>query len=228
MGTFLTFITYIVCIIFLGRFILNAISWIKGVRHDPSIPVFTKKISPVTIAETVLDIFFFRRLFKTNKLLWVGSWAFHVSFLLVILRHMRYFMYPVPGFIVSMQDAGIYAGYMLPLSLLLILFIRITGDKARYVSLYNFFLLVLLLLTSLTGVLLKTFYSTNLVEIKAFVLGISTFSPTPLPDSMLFIIHFILLLLLVPFLPFHVITAPVITIEARRRDEGLDMVLHEE
>jgi nitrate reductase gamma subunit len=225
MGIFLTFITYIVCIIFLGRFILHAISWIQGVRHHPSIPVFTKKISPVTIAETVLDIFLFGRIFKTNKLLWVASWAFHVSFLLVVLRHMRYFIYPVPGFIISLQDAGIYAGYILPLSLLLILFIRITGGKER---LYNFFLLVLLLLTSLTGVLLKTFYRANLVDIKAFVLGITTFSPTPLPDSMLFIIHFILVLILVPFLPFHIITAPVITIEARRREEGLDMVLHEE
>jgi nitrate reductase gamma subunit len=228
MGTFITFITYIVCIIFLGRFILHAISWIQGVRHLPSIPVFAKKISPITIAETVLDIFLFRRLFKTNRLLWVASWAFHVSFLLVFLRHMRYFIYPVPGFIISLQDVGIYAGYILPLSLLLILFIRITGDKDKYVSLYNFFLLVLLLSTSLTGVLMKTFYRAKLVDIKAFIMGIMTFSPTPLPDSMLFIIHFILVLILVPFLPFHVITAPIITIEARSRDEGLNMVLHEE
>lgn len=228
MGIFLTFITYIVSIIFLGRFSLHAFSWIQGVRHHPSIPVFTKKISPVTIAETVIDIILFRRLFKTNRLLWLASWVFHVSFLLVILRHIRYFIYPVPGYIISLQDAGIYAGYILPLSLLLILFIRIKGGKERYVSLYNFFLLVLLLLTSLTGVLLKTFYRTNLVDIKAFVLGITTFSPTTLPDSMFFIIHFILFLILVSFLPFHIITAPVITVAARRREEGLDMVLHEE
>jgi nitrate reductase gamma subunit len=228
MGTFLTFLTYIVCIIFFGRFTLHAISWIQGVRHHPSTPLFTKKTSPVTIAEIVLDILLFRRLFKTNRLLWVASWVFHVSFFLVILRHMRYFIYPVPRFIISLQDTGIYAGYILPLSLLLILFIRTRRDKDRYVSLYNFFLLVLLLLTSLTGILMKTFYRTSLVDIKAFVLGITTFTPTPLPDSVLFIIHFILILFLVVILPFHIITAPVITIEARRRDEGLDMVLHEE
>jgi nitrate reductase gamma subunit len=228
MGNFFTFITYIVCIIFSGRFILHAVSWIHGVRHHPFIPVFTKKISSVTIAETILDIFLFRRLFKTNRLLWVASWAFHVSFLFVILRHMRYFIYPVPGFIISLQDAGIYAGYILPLSLLLILFIRIKGDKDRYVSLYNFFLLILLMLTSLTGVLMKTFYRTDLVDIKAFVLGITTFSPATLPESILFVIHFVLVLMLIPSLPFHIIAAPVITIEARRREEGLDMVIHEE
>jgi nitrate reductase gamma subunit len=227
MGIFIIFITYVVCIIFFGRFIFHAISWFQGVRHLPSIPVFSKKILPVTIAETILDIFLFRRLFKTNRLLWGASWAFHVSFLLVILRHMRYFIYPVPGFIISLQNAGIYAGYILPLSLVVILFIRIAGDKDRYVSLYNFFLLVLLLLTSLTGVLMKTFYRANLIDIKSFVLGITTFSPTPLPDSMLFIIHFILVLILVAFLPFHVITVPVITIEARRREDGLGLVLHE-
>jgi nitrate reductase gamma subunit len=227
MGTFLTFITYIVCIIFLVRFTLHAISWIQGARHLQYIPGFTKKMSPVTIVETILDIFLFRRLFKTNRLLWAASWVFHISFLLVILRHMRYFIYPVPGFIISFQDSGIYAGYILPLSLLLMLIIRIAVSKDRYVSLYNFFLLVLLLLTGLTGVILKTFYRADLVDIKAFVLGIMTFSPTPLPDSILFIIHFILVLLLVPFLPFHLITAPVITMEARRRDTGLDMVLHE-
>jgi hypothetical protein len=78
-----------------------------------------------------------------------------------------------------------------------------------------------------TGLLLKLFYRVSLVDAKVFSMGIAAFDPGTVPDSALFIVHFILVLILIPFLPFHLIAAPLIAMEARRRDEGLDMVLHE-
>jgi hypothetical protein len=82
-------------------------------------------------------------------------------------------------------------------------------------------------LTSLTGVLIETTFRTNLVDVKAFMLGIVAFSPAALPDSLLFIVHFCLVLILLPSLPFHLIASPVITMEARRREERLNLVIHE-
>ena len=75
--------------------------------------------------------------------------------------------------------------------------------------------------------MLKLFYRASLVDIKAFMLGIVAFNPETAPDSVLFIVHFILVLLLIPAIPFHLITAPVITIDARRREQGLNLVMHE-
>jgi hypothetical protein len=57
-------------------------------------------------------------------------------------------------------------------------------------------------------------------------MGIVAFSPSPPPDNFFFILHFSLVLLLIPYLPFHIFTAPLIAIEARRRQQGLDMVMH--
>jgi nitrate reductase gamma subunit len=174
-----------------------------------------------------LDIIFFRRLFVENKLLWIGSWTFHVSFFLVILGHLRYFIEPVPACIRVLQPLGVFAGYVLPLSLLFILVIRIASGRNKYVSYYNYFLLIMILLISLTGILLKKFYRTDLLAVKKYMLGILTFSPESLPPGLLFIIHFLLVLLLVPYLPFHFIFAPIVTMEARLRDEELKMLMYE-
>lgn len=226
MGTLLTFITYIACVVFLGRFLLHVLSWIKAVKQ-PAVEAISKKVSAGMIAEMLLDIFFFRRLVRTNKILWAASWTFHISLILVVLRHLRYFMYPVPGFVILMQTIGIAAGYVLPVSLLIILIIRATGNRDRYISFYNFFLLTMLLLTGLTGILLKLFYRTSLLDIKAFMMGIVTFHPDTVPYSLLFIVHYILVLILIPCLPFHLIAAPVITVEARKRERELGLVMHE-
>lgn len=226
MGTLLIFITYIACAVFLGRFLFHVLSWLKAVKQ-PAVEVISKKVSSGMIAEMLLDIVFFRRLIKTNKILWAASWTFHISLLLVILRHLRYFMYPVPDFVMSMQTTGIAAGYVLPVSLLIILIIRAAGNRDRYLSLYNFFLLAMLLLTGMTGILLKLFYRTGLLDIKAFMMGIVTFHPDAVPDSLLFFVHYVLVLILIPALPFHLIAAPVITVEARKRDRELGLVLHE-
>jgi nitrate reductase gamma subunit len=227
MGMLLTLTTYIACLIFLGRFISHIVSWAKAEKDPETEQAAKKKMSLRTLWNIVLDIVFFRRLYATNRMLWIASLAFHISFLLVVVRHLRYFMYPVPDFLMFIQPAGLYAGYVLPISLLLMLIIRIADGKDRYVSIYNFYLLGILLLTSLTGVLMKTIFRTNLVDAKAFMLGIITFSPAALPDSMLFMVHYILVLILLPSLPFHLIASPVTTMEARRREERLNLVIHE-
>ena len=226
MGLFLTLTTYAVCVIFLTRFIMHILSWIKA-SAEPSAGPVTRNLDSGTVIEIILDIIFFRRLYKTNKVLWLASFMFHISLFFVVIRHLRYFVYPVPALIISMQDAGIYAGYILPLSLLLILITRITVSQDRYISFYNYFLLSTLFLTGATGIMLKLFYRTGLVDVKAFMLGIVAFKPDTAPDSVLFIVHFILVLLLIPAIPFHLLTAPVITIDARRREQGLNLVMHE-
>jgi nitrate reductase gamma subunit len=205
---------------------MHILSWIKAAAEPSAGPV-TRNLNSDTVIEIILDIILFRRLYKTNKVLWLASFMFHISLFFVVVRHLRYFVYPVPALIISMQDAGIYAGYVLPISLLLLIIIRITVSKDRYVSFYNYFLLSTLFLTGVTGILLKLFYRTGLVDIKAFMLGVVSFTPETAPDSTMFIVHFLLVLLLIPAIPFHLLTAPVITIDARRREQGLKMVIHE-
>lgn len=179
-----------------------------------------------TALKTTGDIFLLTRLLKTNDVLWFGEWLFHCSFLFVVMRHLRYVMNPVPGCVVLAQPAGIIAGYLLPATLLYILAVKLAVERS-FAPLYNLFLIILLLSLSATGLLMRTAARTDIVAVKVFILGLVHFNPQPLPGSFLFVLHFILFLLLVLYLPAHVVAAPLIMLEARGREEELKQILHE-
>jgi len=230
MGTILFLIAYLVYAAFWSGIALRVCTWYRAAKQaEAAGPRKSDRlISPYAMA--ALDLCLFRRLFLSNKLLWLGSWVFHVSFLFVILRHLRYLMNPVPGCITAIQPFGVVAGYVLPASLCYLIVLRIAG-KDRYVSKYvsnrNYFLLGMLLLISITGVLMRRFYLPDLMGAKEFILGICTFTGAPVPTDRLFIIHLVLVLVLVPWLPTHFLSAPLVLIEARKREEERRMILHE-
>ncbi|HXW68016.1 MAG TPA: hypothetical protein VEJ88_00285 [Dissulfurispiraceae bacterium] len=180
-----------------------------------------------TALKTTGDIIFFTRLLKTNDVLWSGEWLFHCSFLFVVLRHLRYVMNPVPRCVILVQPAGIIAGYLLPAALLYILAVKLAAGRS-YAPLYNLFLIILLLLLSATGLLMRTAARADIVGVKVFILGLVHFNPQALPGSFLFTLHFILFLLLVLYLPTHVVAAPLIMLEAREREEELKQIMHSE
>ncbi|MEW6602477.1 MAG: hypothetical protein AB1499_16005 [Nitrospirota bacterium] len=226
MDKILTIAAYVSCAIFLVRFVWHAVSWLRAERR-PFTGAGAERLSAGSAVNALLDMIFFRRLFRTNRALWIASWAFHISLLFIALRHVWYFMDPVPEFIIFIEPAGIKAGYVLPFSLVLLLLLRAAAGRDRYVSQYNFFLIAVLFIISVTGLLMGILFQPDILDVKDFVSGILAFEPYALPDSTLFVVHFILVIVLIPFLPFHLITAPVITMEARRREDGLDMVMHE-
>ncbi len=176
---------------------------------------------------TAVDVIFFGRLLIVNPALWLGEWVFHVSFLLVLLRHLRFFLNPVPGCVWLVQTPGLIAGYILPVSLVYILVVRLLSGRERYASRSNMFLLGLVLVISSLGVAMNLLFKPNLVEVKLFILGILSFKPAAAPESVLFAIHFCLVLVLIPFLPTHIIFAPFVMMEARKREQALHLVMHE-
>jgi nitrate reductase gamma subunit len=103
----------------------------------------------------------------------------------------------------SFQEIGIWAGLIFPLALLLLIVRRFLNDRLMVISLFqDYFILLLIIGIGLTGLLLKYFIRTNLVDVKAFILGLLTLSPVSLPSSTLFLIHFCLVLLLLIYFPF--------------------------
>jgi nitrate reductase gamma subunit len=208
------------------RFLMHALVWWKAVqRSSPEAPApISVKACVLTMADAVL----FARLFRVDPALWFAEWSFHSSLLLVLLRHLRYFLDPVPMWVWSMQTPGLIAGFILPLALLLILVIRLKRRKEQYSSKLNLFLLTLVLGISLIGLLMNLWFRPNLVDVKLFVLGFLGLSPSPVPEQGLFLVHFSMVLLLLPFLPTHVFTAPFVMMEARKRQQTLQQVMHDE
>ncbi len=226
MGMLLVIIAYLVYTAFWVRLSLHTLLWLKSARRlIPYQPLSDVKPLPA-FAASVMDLFCFRRLFESNKILWLGSWSFHAAFLFVIFRHLRYFFNPVPGLIECVQPFGLVAGYILTFSLLYVVAIRLAGGT-KYVSYQNYAILGLLFLIGATGLLMRNFFKPDLIDVKNFAMGIIAFRPTAPPDNFFFIVHFSLVLLLIPYLPFHIFTAPFVTMEARRRQQQLEMVMHD-
>jgi len=176
-GLFLLLLAYMMYGAFMVRLFIHGRIWLRAtVRHDTD-PSRPPSESCDIWARTFLDVLFFRRLFTSDKILWPGSWLFHLSFLFVMLRHLRYFLEPVPDCVTAMQPFGVFAGYVLLLALASVLCIRLFSGKKRYVSYSNYFILSLILLISLSGILMRNFFRPNLLEVKSFSLGILTFSP---------------------------------------------------
>lgn len=186
------------------------------------------KASVSADVKSLSDIIFLTRLLKANEWLWLGEWLFHITFLMVMIRHLRYFIEPVPEWIMDFQTAGIGASYVFLLALVYIMAFKLFIEKKKYLSSYNFFLLTLLFLIAVSGFLMKNFIRTDIVNVKAFMTGIFSFKILEPPGSMLFSFHLITSLIFLIFLPAHIFAAPLTMIDARRRDEGLEKVLHED
>jgi len=221
------FAAVVIYLFFIVRFVWLVIIWLRASGNATAYPVFLTRVPVRVYVITVLDILFFRRIFDTSKLLWIGSWVFHVSLFFVALRHMRYFFPSVPDCLIFFQPVGLIAGYLLPLSLLYLIALRTAQKKDMYASSYNYAISGMLFFISTVGLMMRMYFRPDLLSVKQFSLGIFGLSPQPLPDSMLFLLHIGLFLLLLPFLPTHIIAAPFVNLEANRRVEELRYVIHE-
>ncbi len=199
-------LAYVAVLVFIGGFLSKVALYFQtpSPLKIPATPA--PKSSIGVVFRLIPEIFLFRSLLRggvAEKILWVGAWFFHVSFLLIILRHLRYVTYPVPDWVMSLQQIGIWAGWIFPLALLLLIVRRAMIDRLVVITYFqDYFVLILIISIGITGLLMKYFIRTNLVEVKAFILGLLTLSPTTLPDSLLFLIHFGLVMLLLIYFPF--------------------------
>ena len=227
MGIALTIAAYGAYAAFWLRFIAHLLVWLRAVRRAPADRVPAAPSRGAALLLLARDAVLFWRLLKVNPGLWVGEWVFHVSFVLVVLRHLRYFLDPVPLWVWDLQLPGLIAGYLLPFSLLFVLAIRLLTAQEKYSSPANLFLLFLLLAISALGVVMHGFVKPDLVGVKLFAVGIMTMRPAPFPEGVLFLLHYLLVLVLVLLVPTHIVAAPLVMFEARRRDLGLKRLMHD-
>ena len=170
--------------------------------------------APVTQGGVVLrmayEVVFFNSLFKSSKWTWIFGWLFHLSLLLAFIRHLRYIIAPdgMFGFLwplVSLelvQTAGKYAGYAMLIGLLGLLGRRIFVDRVRYISSPSDYLwLVLLLAIAGSGLLMSFVSPIDIVQLKAFALGLVYFDWQPLPSDPILLTHLTLVLILMVLLP---------------------------
>jgi nitrate reductase gamma subunit len=148
------------------------------------------------------EVVFFESLFKASKWTWLFGWLFHAALLLVLLRHLRYFQQPVWTPIVWVQAFGLYAGLAMVAGLAGLWARRFLVDRVRYISTPSDHLhLALLIAIGLTGLGMRFVAPTDIVAVKAFMLGLMRFDVQPLPADPVLLIHLALVALLMLVFP---------------------------
>jgi nitrate reductase gamma subunit len=144
----------------------------------------------------------FESLFKSNKWTWICGWLFHFALLLAVLRHLRYFTEPVWSIVVLIQPLGMYAGFAMIAGLIGLWARRFFVDRVRFISTPSDHLLLLLLLAiGLTGLGLRFVAHTDIVAVKAFILGLLRFDWQPLPADPVLLLHLFLVAALMAIFP---------------------------
>lgn len=148
------------------------------------------------------EVVLFESLFKSSKWTWIFGWLFHVTLLLVTLRHLRYFQDPVWLPVVLVQPFGTYAGFVMVLALGGLWARRWLVDRVRYISTpSDHLMLVLLLAIGLSGLAMRFVAHTDIIALKAFVLGLMRFDWQPLPADPVLLVHLALVALLMIIFP---------------------------
>ena len=148
------------------------------------------------------EVVLFESLFKATKWTWIFGWVFHAALLLVLIRHLRYFQEPIWTIVALAQPFGMYAAFGMVIGLSGLWARRFLVDRVRYIStLSDHLMLALLLAIALSGLSMKYVAHTDIISLKAFMLGLMTFNWQPLPQDPLLLVHLFLVATLMTIFP---------------------------
>jgi nitrate reductase gamma subunit len=115
---------------------------------------------------------------------------------------MRYFQEPVWLPVVLVQPFGTYAGFAMVAALGGLWARRWLVDRVRYISTpSDHLMLALLIAIGITGLGLRFVAHTDIVAVKAFMLGLMRFNIQPLPTDPALLVHLGLVALLMIIFP---------------------------
>lgn len=156
--------------------------------------------------------------YASAKWLWMAGMAFHWTFLIILVRHLRFFLEPVPSSIklVESLDSFFQVGApLLYLTDVIFLFAvtylflrRVFIPQLRYISLpADYFPLFLIFGIGATGVLMRYFFKVSVVSAKELTMGFVNFNPKiPEGIGVIFYIHLFLISILFAYFPFSKLT----------------------
>jgi len=210
----------------------KTLPWIQHSQFDS--PVSTWQI----VVRMALEIFTFRSLFRNTRMklneggrisyqleifLWAAALAFHYAFLVVLIRHLRLFIEPVPFWVQLIENVdsffrveiiypaikfglpGVFISGIVLLAAVTFLFLRrIFVPQVKYISIASdYFPLFLIFGIALSGVFMRYVTKVDVSAIKALTMGLITFRPT-IPDgvSAVFFVHIFFVSILLAYFPF--------------------------
>jgi len=236
-------IPYVAIAVFIVGFIYRVLKWTRtpvpfnicttcGQQKSHSWIKSNELENPTTrigvLVRMAMEILFFRSLLRNTKaelregqkvvygsdlLLWLAGLAFHWSFLIVLIRHFRFFLEPVPAWVGLLEGLDSFFQVGLPLiyitdlvlvAALTFLFIRrVVIPQVRYISLpADYFPIFLILSIAVSGICMRYFFRVDITSIKELSAGLFSFQPmVPEGIGALFYLHLTFVCVLLMYFP---------------------------
>ncbi|MDB3870053.1 respiratory nitrate reductase subunit gamma [Candidatus Thioglobus sp.] len=204
----------LISIIFTALFYISLFIFIVGmarkIRQFWMTPVPLKiPIAPTPLTQTgaifkmIREVTLFESLFRSNKWIWLFGFLFHFGLLLVLVRHLRYFIPgDLPEIFLLIQPFK-YAAFAMIIGLGGLLVRRIFVPRIRYISAPSDYLMLLMLITIGVSGAIMTFTNnhTDVIMVKDFASGLVVFDWTNLPTEINFLLHLFLVFVLLAIFP---------------------------
>jgi nitrate reductase gamma subunit len=206
----------------------RALAWIAPSRVE------SPSTRPGVVGRLILEGLLFRSLFRNTvpaepapgpdlcpspvflerKALWLGAMALHWSLLVIVVRHLRLFVDPVPGVAASLAaldgffEVGTPRWYatdaIVAVALVYLLVRRLRDPLLRYLTLpADYMALAALMAVAGTGIVLRYAVRVDLVAVRAYTLGLAAFAPVRLPGVGAWLAaHLVAVSFLLAVLPF--------------------------
>ncbi len=201
-------ILFYVAMITLVVGVTNKIMQYARVPAPLKVPVTPAPLTRTGVAYRFFtEVVFFNSLFRATKWTWIFGWMFHLALLLAFFRHLRYvispdsFLWPIIN-LEPVQSFGKYAGFAMVVGLIGLFGRRIFVDRVRYISSpSDYLMLILLAAIAVTGLLMTFVSHVDIVQLKAFIMGLFLFDWQELPGDLILLAHLTLVLLLMMIFP---------------------------
>lgn len=136
------------------------------------------------------EVILFESLFKSNKWIWLFGYLFHWGMLIVLLRHLRYFTQPVWWWVEIISPIGKLMAFAMLAGLLGLWARRIFQERIRYISNPSDHLMLALLVgIAASGTMMSYVTHTDIVGVKAYMLGLMRFQIGDMPTDPILMAH---------------------------------------
>ncbi|MCP4703761.1 MAG: hypothetical protein GY865_04050 [candidate division Zixibacteria bacterium] len=203
---------YVTILIFVVGMLYRLYIWSKTPQPGALTLFPAPKSGSASFFRVIKESFLFPSLFKGDKALWIMAWVFHATLALIVIGHIRVFT-DFPGLwaalginadTMSAVSGGI-AGVIILICAIALILRRLMILRVKEISnVTDYFALLMIIAILLTGDYMRFAEHFDLSTTRLYFQNLLTFSVTAsiIPQSGMFMMHFLLAQILIIFIPF--------------------------